>query len=94
LEKSSDPVKLKKPWNFEEPLCAEVGVEVFYLEERDAAGTLTIYEYNQAKKICSSCVHKEECLEWAIYNENYGIWGGTTPTERYEIRKKRKILLR
>lgn len=36
-----------------------------------------------AKRICSSCVVKKDCLEYALENkEVFGIYGGTTPRER------------
>jgi hypothetical protein len=86
------PSTLKKPWNFEKPLCAEIGVELFYLEDRDEVDHLNLYDYNMAKNTCNSCIHKTECAEWGIYHENFGIWGGTTPLERTQIRRKRGIV--
>ena len=39
-----------------------------------------------AKKLCSSCPVKRECLEWALESgEEDGIWGGFEPKERYEM---------
>jgi WhiB family redox-sensing transcriptional regulator len=41
------------------------------------------------KRICSSCEHKQECLMWAIDNEEeHGIWGGMSPRERRRIRRQ------
>jgi WhiB family redox-sensing transcriptional regulator len=43
-----------------------------------------------AKKVCAECPVEEQCLEWALQNdEQHGIWGGTTPKQRMRIRKKR-----
>ena len=70
-------------------LCREVGIEFFFPEDR-GNGSDT---YTFARKICSGCVVKEQCLEWAIRHEDHGMWGGTTPTERRKIRRQRKILL-
>lgn len=40
-----------------------------------------------AKEICSGCPVRVECLEFAIANnDEYGIWGGMTPGERFELR--------
>lgn len=37
----------------------------------------------QAKSICSGCAVINQCLNYAIANqETYGIWGGQTPKER------------
>jgi WhiB family redox-sensing transcriptional regulator len=36
-----------------------------------------------AKRVCSSCIVKEKCLNLANENdEAFGIWGGLTPVER------------
>lgn len=84
-----------KPWEFEQPLCAEVGVEVFYIEDRDDPRTRLVKtpDYDSAKKVCKSCIHKIECAEWAIEHETHGVWGGLTPQERNIIRRSRKITI-
>lgn len=42
-----------------------------------------------AKAICYSCTVKEDCLRYAIENnEIYGIWGGKTSRERSIIRRQ------
>lgn len=73
------------PWEFEEPACAEVGGDFWFPEATEVTKELQL-----AKRICDSCTHKTECLEWAIDNEHYGIWGGTTPRGRSLIRRMRK----
>ena len=36
-----------------------------------------------AKRICSQCSVRRDCLDYAIQiREPHGIWGGTTETER------------
>ena len=43
-----------------------------------------------AKKICSKCPVKLECLDHALTNnEEHGIWGGLGPEERKKLRRKR-----
>jgi len=43
-----------------------------------------------AKQLCSSCPVLDLCKSYAITSrENYGIWGGTTPEERSQIKRKR-----
>jgi WhiB family redox-sensing transcriptional regulator len=40
-----------------------------------------------ARTLCAGCPVLDECLAWALNNdEPEGIWGGTTPTERMNIR--------
>lgn len=39
-----------------------------------------------AINVCSGCPHQVECLELSLTSkEEYGVWGGTTETERKEI---------
>jgi len=40
---------------------------------------------NIAKRICGECPVREDCLEWAVRNEQYGIWGGVGPRQREYI---------
>jgi len=40
-----------------------------------------------AKRICSACVVRQDCLEFAIINQESGIWGGTTEDERRRLRR-------
>jgi hypothetical protein len=45
------------------------------------------------RKICGECTYKVECLEYAVTNnEKDGIWAGTTPFQRYQLRKERGVL--
>jgi WhiB family transcriptional regulator, redox-sensing transcriptional regulator len=44
---------------------------------------------NQAKAICSGCEVQGQCLEFALRNPEeteFGVWGGTTPSERRRLR--------
>ena len=43
-----------------------------------------------AKKVCENCIHKIQCLEFAIENEVQGIWGGLSDNERRRIVRMRK----
>ena len=41
-----------------------------------------------AKRICSACQVRSECLEFALAtNQEAGIWGATTEEERRKLRK-------
>jgi WhiB family redox-sensing transcriptional regulator len=43
------------------------------------------------KAICKGCPVRQECLDFALdNNENYGVWGGTSERERRHIRKMRR----
>jgi WhiB family transcriptional regulator, redox-sensing transcriptional regulator len=46
----------------------------------------------EAKPICNQCPVTDECLEYAIANnERFGIWGGTSERERERLRATRPI---
>lgn len=80
------------PWHFENPLCAEVGTEIFYPPDKDDPTQAGLVDTsNEAKKICRSCEHIVECGIWGIANEAHGIWGGMSPKERQRQRTLRKI---
>jgi WhiB family transcriptional regulator, redox-sensing transcriptional regulator len=47
-------------------------------------------ENKMAKKICKDCPVINECLEYALENnEVHGIWGGMSPKERQLLKRKR-----
>jgi WhiB family redox-sensing transcriptional regulator len=58
-------------------LCAQTDPELFFPNTKDNSYS------HLAKKICSTCTVRLDCLEWALTNkEEHGIWGGFTPSER------------
>ena len=78
---------MKKPWQFEGASCS--GVETnYYFPEHNKISQENIL----AKKICSTCIWKTECLTYALHFKVMGIWGGTTLKQRDEIRKKLNII--
>tara|TARA_Y100000361_G_scaffold152765_1_gene172992 strand:+ start:150 stop:443 length:294 start_codon:yes stop_codon:yes gene_type:complete len=62
--------------------CRGLQTDIFYHEQ----GHLNI---NTAKAICSGCSIREQCLDYAMRNQElYGIWGGYTTSERSVLRKE------
>lgn len=43
-------------------------------------------DVRQARNICGGCPVAAVCREWAMANEAWGIWGGTTPADRDALR--------
>lgn len=80
---------LRPPWKYEDPLCAEVGTEIFFGRDQDEPlkGALPQDMYKDAKKICESCNHSAECAEWGIKYESHGVWGGLSPADRRNFRR-------
>ena len=62
-------------------LCAQTDPEAFFPEKGGST--------RDAKKICMSCEVRNQCLEYALQNdERFGIWGGLSERERRKLRKR------
>jgi WhiB family redox-sensing transcriptional regulator len=48
---------------------------------------------NKAVAICQDCKVKEQCLDYSLENEPWGIWGGLNELQRAELRKIRGVAL-
>jgi len=84
--------EVRPPWEFESPLCAEVGTHLFFPKDPDDPQLSAMVEadYTYARKVCNECEHKTECALWAIEkNEKFGMWGGLSPRDRVNIRKQK-----
>lgn len=45
-----------------------------------------------AKRICSMCPVKDQCLKFALDSgEEWGVWGGASETERRNMRRGRQL---
>lgn len=80
---------MRGPSKFEDPLCQQISTELFFPEASEDRVLVS-----QLKSICGRCPHLQECAEWGINKERYGIWGGLTANQRRKIRIKRGIRLR
>ena len=83
---------MREPHEFEVPLCAQVGGDLFF-PENENEGKLVRLSIASAKSICRGCQHIVECAEWGIRKERFGIWGGLTDSDRRQIRNQRRIKL-
>lgn len=78
--------------NFEQASCRGIGIDFFYTEDSEQRGRHNKYiDVNYVKKICNACPVQVSCLDWGLYHEADGIWGGLTHTEREKVRKERGI---
>lgn len=48
----------------------------------------------ELRDICAACPVKAECLAHALAYEGWGVWAGTTPKERKEIRRANNLTMR
>jgi len=64
-------------------LCAETDPEAFFPEKGGPT--------REAKRVCTGCAVRLECLEYALSNdERFGIWGGLSERERRRVRQARQ----
>ncbi len=64
----------------EQALCAQTDPEAFFPEKGGST--------REAKKICTGCEVRAECLEFALANdERFGIWGGLSERERRRLKR-------
>ena len=64
-------------------LCAETDPEAFFPEKGGST--------REAKRVCTGCEVRAECLEFALANdERFGIWGGLSERERRRLRLLRR----
>jgi len=62
-------------------LCAQTDPEAFFPEKGGST--------RDAKRICTSCDVRSECLEYALQNdERFGIWGGLSERERRKLKRR------
>ena len=67
-----------------EALCAETDPEAFFPEKGGST--------RDAKRVCTGCSVRAECLEFALANdERFGIWGGLSERERRRLRLQQRI---
>ncbi len=62
-------------------LCAQTDPEAFFPEKGGST--------REAKRVCMSCDVRQECLEYALANdERFGIWGGLSERERRRLKRQ------
>ena len=64
----------------EQALCAQTDPEAFFPEKGGST--------REATRICQACAVRDECLEYALLNdERFGIWGGLSERERRRLKR-------
>ena len=62
-------------------LCSQTDPEAFFPEKGGST--------RDAKRICTSCDVRAQCLEYALQNdERFGIWGGLSERERRKLKRR------
>ena len=61
--------------------CLQAEPETFFPEKGGST--------REAKRICTLCEVRSECLDYALSNdERFGIWGGLSERERRRLKKR------
>lgn len=72
---------LELPDWFEDAECREADPEAFFPQVGQQA--------EPAIAICRRCPIREDCLTWAIENDqNQGVWGGVSERQRWRLRSQ------
>lgn len=67
------------PWA-DQAKCLEAEPDTFFPEKGGST--------REAKRICALCEVTEECLQYALENdERFGIWGGLSERERRRVKR-------
>ena len=83
---SLQELRVQDPWK-QFANCLGVDPDLFFPER----GAST----KEAKRVCSACDVRDECLEYALDNgEKFGIWGGMSERERRRVRRERALARR
>ena len=48
-------------------------------------------QIKEALSACMGCTVKDECRDYAITNQEHGVWGGTTERQRRAILRKMRF---
>jgi WhiB family redox-sensing transcriptional regulator len=65
----------------ERALCAQTDPEAFFPEKGGST--------REAKRVCTGCDVRAECLEYALeHDERFGIWGGLSERERRKLKRR------
>lgn len=60
--------------------CLQADPETFFPEKGGST--------REAKRICVECGVREQCLDYALENdERFGIWGGLSERERRKLKR-------
>jgi WhiB family redox-sensing transcriptional regulator len=69
----------------DEASCRGVDTNLFFPENADVD--------DQVLALCENCPVKDECRDYGVVYEEWGIWGGLTASQRRRVRKEFGITL-
>lgn len=79
------PAQPRPDW-FDERNCRDVDTRLFFPMQGENHLSAA------AKAVCAGCTVREQCLQFALDNEErFGIWGGTSEKQRRRMRRDRRV---
>jgi hypothetical protein len=76
---------------FPNALCAKLENKDYFFPD---GKILEAERLPELQAICSICIHRKECLEYAIKEKiSFGIWGGTTGEMRKRLFKNQSLFV-
>lgn len=66
--------------------CVGADSTLFFPDEQQPYAKVVL-----AKRICAQCQVREECLEWALAGEEFGVWGGLSAGERERLKSGERV---
>jgi WhiB family redox-sensing transcriptional regulator len=84
----SDPQLIDEAPNWRQSAaCRGMNAEMFHpFSERD-------FRLGESRAVCAGCPVRDECGEYGIAHEEFGVYGGLSENERRKIRRERQIRL-
>ena len=62
--------------------CVGEDPEVFFPSHRDPS--------TEARRICTACPVRDDCLNYATAADEFGIWGGLDQAERRNLKRRQR----
>jgi WhiB family redox-sensing transcriptional regulator len=83
---SASRVLVNSDWR-DRAACRDAEIDLFF-PVGDPSAPGNVLQAERAKRVCSACEVRRDCLSFAVdAAEGWGIWGGTTEDERHAARR-------
>lgn len=86
LASAAVPARRRDSWVFR-GACRGADPELFFATDVNGRMWETDPRVIEAKSYCRRCPVSNQCLFAAIRDGEHGVWGGTTPAEREDLRR-------
>jgi len=70
--------------------CREPKPDLYFGDSQDEEERYNDEEAHEVAALCATCPLKFPCLEWALLNDEHGVWGGMTRSQRQQLKDRGK----